>query len=325
MNTRKRTLIPAIAVVVAAALGTLALSVGPVTPTAGAEASTDRSAAQFMSLINAYRASNGVAPLAVNSTLAASAQSWAGYMSSQQQLSHDPNLGGAVSGWTRIGENVGMGPTVSMIWDSFLASAPHRANLLNPEFTHYGIGFVTDSHGALWTAHRFMRSGSTAPPPTTPPPTNPPPTTPPPTAPPVTTPANPGDTVDCTSFSAWDQANHWFLTFRPYYGDVGGLDPDGDGVACEELPGAPVPVASVVPAANGYGSSTSGSTAPGSGSESSGSGSNGDGSGVGSGDGSDGDADGSGDGSNGGGSNGGGSADPGRVAEVIDALRALPS
>jgi hypothetical protein len=58
--------------------------------------------------------------------------------------------------------------------------------------------------------------------------------------PPATIPANPGNTKNCGDFATWADAEAWFLTYLPYYGDVGQLDADNDGIPCESLPGAPV-------------------------------------------------------------------------------------
>lgn len=52
-------------------------------------------------------------------------------------------------------------------------------------------------------------------------------------------PANPGDAVNCTDFDTWQEAQEWFDLYEPHYGDVARLDRNGDGVACESLPGAP--------------------------------------------------------------------------------------
>lgn len=52
-------------------------------------------------------------------------------------------------------------------------------------------------------------------------------------------PPNPGDVVNCGDFSTWAEAQNWFNTYYPYYGDVAGLDADHDLIACELLPGAP--------------------------------------------------------------------------------------
>jgi hypothetical protein len=49
-------------------------------------------------------------------------------------------------------------------------------------------------------------------------------------------PANPGDSKNCPDFSAQAQAQAWFDTYFPHYGDIAGLDQDNDGVACESFP-----------------------------------------------------------------------------------------
>lgn len=49
-------------------------------------------------------------------------------------------------------------------------------------------------------------------------------------------PSNPGDVVNCTDFSTHAEAQAWFDTYYPYYGDVAGLDQDNDLIACETLP-----------------------------------------------------------------------------------------
>ena len=54
-----------------------------------------------------------------------------------------------------------------------------------------------------------------------------------------TIPPNPGNSKNCGDFSTWLEAQEWFDTYFPHYGDVGDLDRDNDGVACESLPGAP--------------------------------------------------------------------------------------
>lgn len=73
--------------------------------------------------------------------------------------------------------------------------------------------------------------------PASPPPSQPPPSQPPPPEPAV--PSSPGDARDCGDFTTWRQAQDWFETYYPAYGDVARLDADGDLVACESLPGAP--------------------------------------------------------------------------------------
>ncbi|KQY47820.1 HNH endonuclease [Cellulomonas sp. Root137] len=52
-------------------------------------------------------------------------------------------------------------------------------------------------------------------------------------------PANPGDAVNCGNFSTWAEANAWFWTYYPHYGDVARLDGNDDLIPCEALPGRP--------------------------------------------------------------------------------------
>ena len=52
-------------------------------------------------------------------------------------------------------------------------------------------------------------------------------------------PPNPGDAVDCGDFDTWAEAQDYFDTYYPHYGDVANLDADDDLIACETLPGAP--------------------------------------------------------------------------------------
>jgi hypothetical protein len=54
-------------------------------------------------------------------------------------------------------------------------------------------------------------------------------------------PPNPGDTKNCSDFSTWNEANVWFETYQPSYGDIAHIDSNLDLDPCETLPGAPVP------------------------------------------------------------------------------------
>ena len=69
------------------------------------------------------------------------------------------------------------------------------------------------------------------------------------TAPAVTTtaiPANPGDIVSCADFATWEEAQDWFDTYAPHYGDVAFMDGNDNGVACEKLLPEGVTVAEVL-------------------------------------------------------------------------------
>lgn len=55
------------------------------------------------------------------------------------------------------------------------------------------------------------------------------------TPPPPSQPARPADR-DCSDFRSQYEAQQWFNTYYPYYGDFAMLDSDNDGIACEYLP-----------------------------------------------------------------------------------------
>jgi uncharacterized protein YkwD len=55
-----------------------------------------------------------------------------------------------------VGENVGVGGSVSSIFSGLTNSSGHNANMLG-DFTHLGVGVWVDASGAIWTTHIFTR------------------------------------------------------------------------------------------------------------------------------------------------------------------------
>lgn len=160
------------------------------TPSAGA------AEGDFLARINALRSSRGLPPLSQHGELTAAARSWAGTMAGQGRIFHSSNLAAGVTApWTKLGENVGTGGDVASIFEAFVNSPSHLANLVDPAYTHVGVGVVV-SGSRIYTTHRFMAVGAENPPPpptseppsseAPPPPPPPPPTEPPTTAPPTT-------------------------------------------------------------------------------------------------------------------------------------------
>ena len=117
----------------AAALAVVpALAVALGTHAASADPATDGAEAQLLTMLNSARQGAGLAPLASVPAIASVARAWSGHMvgvhartgdpvvkadaptdCEQSSLCHNPNLGtavgGLVPGWTRIGENIGVG------------------------------------------------------------------------------------------------------------------------------------------------------------------------------------------------------------------------
>lgn len=134
---------------------------------AGASPSNE---ADFVARINSTRASVGLPPLTVDSQLTSVARSWAvqmrdGVCGQGNHICHASSLGAGIThSWAKLGENVGTGPTVADVHPAFVASPGHYANIVDPSFTHIGVGVVWDGN-RLYTTHRFMALN--APPPTT--------------------------------------------------------------------------------------------------------------------------------------------------------------
>ena len=63
--------------------------------------------------------------------------------------------------WTALGENVGYSSptsnTLLTIHNAFVSSAAHRRNMVNPIYTHMGVGVAKDSSGRIWVAEVFAR------------------------------------------------------------------------------------------------------------------------------------------------------------------------
>lgn len=172
----------AIHLVVVTCLAALTFAVAAPASTAGASGNT---ASDYVARINALRASVHVQPLYVDAQLTGLAQGWAQHMAATGVLSHSSLTAGVTERWGKLGENVGTGPDNPTVWNAFLHSAEHYANLVDPAYNRVGVG-VAFGFGSEWTCHKFMELlGGGTPPPTSPPPTT---AAPRPTSPPVTTP-----------------------------------------------------------------------------------------------------------------------------------------
>lgn len=152
--------------------------------------------AQFVSLINQSRAAAGLGSLNGHADLTDDARVHTGDMIAAGQVFHSTaaQLGSYASGWSLLGENVGMGPNPQLLHQAFMNSDSHRANILG-DYDLVGVGVDRSADGVMFVTVVFMKSAAPAPTTTTAPPTTttvaPPVTTttapPPPTPEPVTT------------------------------------------------------------------------------------------------------------------------------------------
>ncbi len=135
----------------------LLLSIGSASPAAAAPGS-------WLSRINTFRSQNGLGPLAEDPASSLVAQVWTGTMAATGTLAHNPLLQQQVTTpWTRLGENVGYGLDEASLFQAFVDSPAHRANLLG-DYNAVGIGQVL-SGGRLWTTQVFLLTNAILPPP----------------------------------------------------------------------------------------------------------------------------------------------------------------
>ena len=63
-----------------------------------------------------------------------------------------------MAGWRSLGENLAQVDPGSNAWgveDMWMASAPHRANILNGGFNRIGVGVGIDGAGRIWMVALF--------------------------------------------------------------------------------------------------------------------------------------------------------------------------
>jgi uncharacterized protein YkwD len=155
-SPRRRRLAATLAATVGLALAVLLPSVGsaPSGPLSAPPAAASEAAARLVGMINAARSANGLPALAVSGDLTAAAAARARVMAADGALSHTPNLGDALCCWSWLGENVGYAYSATQAHQTFMASAPHRANILAGQADQIGVAVVIRD-GTLWVAEVF--------------------------------------------------------------------------------------------------------------------------------------------------------------------------
>lgn len=139
-----------------AGLGTLSAlaACGSLRPT-GQGAGASASAA---SIVNAYRAENGLSRLAPDRQLERAALQQAGYMAGAGRMEHDTGWGKDFASRVEdngikgaAAENIAEGrmdlPRLFSMW---MNSPPHRRNMLDARFTRFGLAYVRDGDRPDW-------------------------------------------------------------------------------------------------------------------------------------------------------------------------------
>ena len=116
--------------------------------------------AELARLLNAERSSRGMNELAHSDALRTVARRHSQRMMIEGTIFHNQRLQEDVEAvfpaWARIGENVGMGPSVPSVHQAFMDSPAHRANVLDPDFYWQGVGVVSGG-SRLFMTENFLK------------------------------------------------------------------------------------------------------------------------------------------------------------------------
>jgi hypothetical protein len=134
------------------------------TPARAADASAE---ADFVARINQVRAGRGLPALAVHSVLVAKARAWADHMAATGCVCHSNLPDGVTVRWSKLGENVGRGPSVTSIHNALVASPGHLANMVDGAFQWVGVG-VSYGGGQMYVVEVFMNGDAPPAPPVNP-------------------------------------------------------------------------------------------------------------------------------------------------------------
>jgi Cysteine-rich secretory protein family len=115
-----------------------------------------------LSMLNAAREAEGLAPLAFDERLASAAAAHSVAMRNTRRVAHDVGNGSPTQRIQALGlepalagENVAHASSLPRAHRALWASPSHRSNLLHPRFTHVGIGVAEDSDGSYWVCQVF--------------------------------------------------------------------------------------------------------------------------------------------------------------------------
>ena len=122
-------------------------------------------AMQMLQLVNNARMSRNIRPLCLSNKLVRAATAHAAYEASINTMTHDGPLGLGdrfiKQGYqpSSVAENVGFTstPFTQVVFDIWMSSPEHRANILDPTYVHFGSASAQGSNGMYFWTQLFAR------------------------------------------------------------------------------------------------------------------------------------------------------------------------
>ncbi|HWL65643.1 MAG TPA: CAP domain-containing protein [Actinomycetota bacterium] len=115
-----------------------------------------RAERSFVRKMNKARDAAGKAPLSLDREVSKVSKVHTKEMSNEDSLFHTSTsvLSKRVTNWILLGENVGVGGSVSSLHQAFMNSPAHKANILLGSFKYVGVGVIkTDDR--MWVTVTF--------------------------------------------------------------------------------------------------------------------------------------------------------------------------
>jgi hypothetical protein len=113
---------------------------------------------EILRLLNEERAAHGLSTLRLSNQQHRKAREHSQTMRTQDRLHHPDRLTAEIypsNAWAGMAENAARARSAQGAHDAFMASAPHRANLLG-DWTHASVGVAFDGN-RWWVTQRFVR------------------------------------------------------------------------------------------------------------------------------------------------------------------------
>jgi uncharacterized protein YkwD len=110
----------------------------------------------FARKMNSERGTRDLGKMRLDPELSKAARVHTREMINRNELYHttDTDLRRRVTNWVILGENVGVGGTVSSLHDAFMNSPAHRDNVLLDNYRHVGVG-VKRANDRMWVTVIF--------------------------------------------------------------------------------------------------------------------------------------------------------------------------
>jgi uncharacterized protein YkwD len=113
---------------------------------------------RILELVNSERSRRGLRPLHLATCADGYASRWSAELARSERLHHQSLRPIQRSCRARdVGENIGYGKvSADKMVQLWMASRPHRANILNPRFSSIGIGAVRSRSGHWYAVQDFV-------------------------------------------------------------------------------------------------------------------------------------------------------------------------